>query len=186
MKLDYGSGRQPREGFLSSDFCGAPNYDYYIKDYVVLDAPSHSFDVIHCRNVIHHIPEADLSKLFNEFKRLLKDGGKLIISEPRKEFHKQNLILDIIWYRFLSYDRMIMLPKEYVDYKKHLTDFDMVESVDEFNNEVITYIRKCNHKWETYTVSTGYYSYDVEQAGYCTKCGYDTHGDYYMGRDVYE
>ena len=34
------------------------------------------------------------------------------------------------------------------------------------------------HKWEIYSVSTGYYSYDVEQAGYCTRCGEDTHGQY--------
>lgn len=34
------------------------------------------------------------------------------------------------------------------------------------------------HKWETYTVSTGYWGNDIEQAGYCTRCGYDTHGEY--------
>ncbi|WP_179215764.1 hypothetical protein [Paenibacillus sp. MY03] len=37
------------------------------------------------------------------------------------------------------------------------------------------------HDWTTYTVSTGYYSYDIEQAGYCERCGYDTHGDYDNG-----
>lgn len=143
MKLDYGSGRQPKEGFMSSDFCGAPNYDFYIQDYKVVGARDRSFDVIHVRNVIHHIPEKDLPILFAEFKRLLKHDGKLIISEPRKEFHKQNLILDIIWYRFLTYDRSIMLPpEEYVDYKQYLVDFDFVESVDEFNNEILTYKKK--------------------------------------------
>ena len=34
------------------------------------------------------------------------------------------------------------------------------------------------HKWETYTVSTGDWSYDIEQAGYCERCGHDTHGEY--------
>jgi len=33
------------------------------------------------------------------------------------------------------------------------------------------------HCWVSYTVSTGYWSYDIEQAGYCTRCGYDTHGE---------
>lgn len=137
MKLDYGSGRQPKEGFLTSDFCGAPNYDFYIKDYKVLDAKDHSFDVIHCRNVIHHIPEKELTKLFIEFKRLLKQDGQIIISEPRKEFHKQNLILDIIWYRFLVYDDKIMLPQKYVDYKQYLSDFEIVDCEYEYNNEII-------------------------------------------------
>lgn len=48
---------------------------------------------------------------------------------------------------------------------------------------MIKYIKRfiCKHKghkWTTYTVSTGYWSYDIEQAGYCTRCGYDTHGEY--------
>ena len=108
----------------------------------MLDAKSHSFNAIHCRNVIHHIPEKDLPKLFTEFKRLLKHDGELIISEPRKEFHVQNKILDIIWYRFLTYDDKIMTPLGYVDYKEYLVDFDIVDSVDEFNNEVITCKKK--------------------------------------------
>lgn len=142
MKLDYGSGRQPKQGFMSSDFCGSPNYDFYIRDYKVLDAKDHSFDVIHCRNVIHHIPEKDLPKLFAEFKRLLKHDGQLIISEPRKEFHEQNKFLDLIWYRFLTYDNKIMIPDEYVNYKQYLGDFDIMSTIDEYNNEIITFKQK--------------------------------------------
>jgi len=137
MKLDYGSGSQPKKGFKSSDFCGSPSYDYYIQDYVVLDALDNSCDIIHCRNVIHHIPEEDLPTLFNEFKRLLKKDGKLIISEPRKEFHKQNLFLDLLWYRFLTMNEKIMIPYRYVEYKKYLVDFELVKSYNEYNNEIL-------------------------------------------------
>lgn len=35
-----------------------------------------------------------------------------------------------------------------------------------------------DHDWITYAVSTGYWSYDIEQAGYCRRCGFDTHGEY--------
>ena len=146
MKLDYGSGRQPKQGFKSSDFCGSPNYDFYIENYKVLDTENNSCEVIHCRNVIHHIPKQDLHKLFDEFDRLLKEDGTLIISEPRKEFHKQNLILDIIWYRFLVHDDSIMIPYEYVDYKEYLLKkFEVVKIEDEFNNEIIT-LKKINVK----------------------------------------
>ena len=31
------------------------------------------------------------------------------------------------------------------------------------------------HDWEFYAYSTGYYSYDIEKAGHCKRCGYDTH-----------
>lgn len=140
--LDYGSGGNPKVGFKSSDFCGSPGYDYYIKDYKVLNAEDHSFDVIHCRNVIHHIPENDLPKLFSEFSRLLKEGGQLIISEPREEFHEQNKLLDIIWYRWINVNHDIMIPDKYVDYKKYLDKFEMVSSYNEFNNEIISYEKK--------------------------------------------
>ena len=33
------------------------------------------------------------------------------------------------------------------------------------------------HKWHIYAHSTGYYSYDIEQAGHCYICGADTHED---------
>ncbi len=142
MKLDYGSGSKPREGFKSSDFCGSPAFDFYIEDYRVLDLEDKTCSVIHCRNVIHHIPEKDLPILFGEFKRLLKDGGQLILSEPRKEFHLQNKILDIIWYRFLTYSPEIMIPDKYVDYKKYLSDFEVESVVDDNRNEVLTLKKK--------------------------------------------
>jgi len=30
------------------------------------------------------------------------------------------------------------------------------------------------HKWEIYEHRTGYWSYDIEMAGHCKRCGYDT------------
>ena len=143
MCLDYGSGRNIKKGFLSSDFTGSSIYDFYIKDYIVLEAPSNSFDIIHCRNVIHHIPEEDLIKVFSEFDRLLKKEGKLIIPEPLEKFHTENLILDIIWYRFLVQDFSIKLPnKKYVDFKKYLTNFRLECLENEYNNEILTYVKK--------------------------------------------
>ena len=41
--------------------------------------------------------------------------------------------------------------------------------------------KRKGHDWDKYTVSTGYYSYDIEQAGYCKRCGWDTHGEYEKG-----
>lgn len=31
------------------------------------------------------------------------------------------------------------------------------------------------HNFEVYTFQTGYWSYCIEQAGYCKRCGFDTH-----------
>lgn len=39
--------------------------------------------------------------------------------------------------------------------------------------------KRKGHKWDYYTVSTGQlHWHDIEQAGYCTRCGEDTHGQY--------
>lgn len=48
---------------------------------------------------------------------------------------------------------------------------------------MIKYIKRLickykGHDWDIYEVSTGYYSTDVEMAGYCVRCGEDTHGEY--------
>lgn len=155
-KLDYGSGRKSKKGFKTSDFSGLPGYDYFIKDYKVLDTEDHSFDVINCRNVIHHIPENDLSKLFNEFNRLLKEDGFLIISEPREDYHEQNKLLDTIWYRWITIDHSIMIPDKYVDYKKYLDKFEVVTSYNHINNEVIVLKKKIVakelHEYDTVAV----------------------------------
>jgi len=56
----------------------------------------------------------------------------------------------------------------------------VVFKVKEDINGFIQFANKliCKHKghdWETYAYSTGYYSYDVEQAGHCRRCHFDTH-----------
>lgn len=36
----------------------------------------------------------------------------------------------------------------------------------------------CKHKghnWDKYSFQTGYWSYDVEMAGECKRCGFNTH-----------
>lgn len=35
--------------------------------------------------------------------------------------------------------------------------------------------RRYGHDWETYAYTTGYFSYDIEQAGRCRRCHFDTH-----------
>lgn len=33
----------------------------------------------------------------------------------------------------------------------------------------------CDHDWSVYAYPTGPYPADIEMAGHCKKCGYDTH-----------
>lgn len=138
LRLDYGSGSKPKKGFKSSDFIGRPGFDYYIQNYKISEIEDQTVDEIHCRNVIHHIPENDLNLLFAEFERIIKPNGKIVISEPREEYFVQNKILDIIWYRWISTDYSIKLPENYyVNYKKYLKKFKQVKKYNDEKNEVI-------------------------------------------------
>lgn len=51
--------------------------------------------------------------------------------------------------------------------------------MEDFKKELSIVCEVVGHDYDTYTVSTGYWSYDIEQAGYCIRCGYDTHGEYF-------
>ena len=52
----------------------------YVGDIANIDAPDCSFDFILCTEVFEHIPRPDLA--INEFSRLLKTGGELVITAP--------------------------------------------------------------------------------------------------------
>ena len=45
------------------------------------------------------------------------------------------------------------------------------------NSELIC--DKEGHDWEFYVVTTGIGTNDIEQAGYCRRCHYDTHDMYH-------
>jgi len=49
-------------------------------DIVAIPEPNNSFDVILCSEVFEHLPDA--LQALDEFKRLLKPGGKLILTAP--------------------------------------------------------------------------------------------------------
>jgi 2-polyprenyl-3-methyl-5-hydroxy-6-metoxy-1,4-benzoquinol methylase len=58
-----------------------------------LDAPDEHYDVVFCGETIEHLD--DPSILFNEAYKMLKKGGKLIITTPREEHIKSD---EHVWY----------------------------------------------------------------------------------------
>jgi ubiquinone/menaquinone biosynthesis C-methylase UbiE len=46
-----------------------------------------SFDKIACVLTLHTIERSSRQKLLNELHRVLKDGGKIVLANPSKEFH---------------------------------------------------------------------------------------------------
>ena len=71
---------EPSDGFKSTTLNGIP-VDY-LKPSASGDIPfeTDSLDLITCFGVLHHIP--NVSKLVNEFHRVLKPGGYVLVREP--------------------------------------------------------------------------------------------------------
>jgi ubiquinone biosynthesis O-methyltransferase len=62
-----------------------------VGDVTALDFPDCHFDKVLCSEVIEHVP--DVNKAFVEMRRVLKPGGRLVISTPNK----------VSWYGFERY-----------------------------------------------------------------------------------
>ena len=94
--LDVGAGSCPYRQYFShcnyktQDFSelspdqlrGRTGYDKidYICDATQIPVKSAGFDVILCTEVLEHVPEP--IKVINEFSRILKSGGKLLLTAP--------------------------------------------------------------------------------------------------------
>ncbi len=55
--------------------------------------PDRSYDIVVCLQVLEHLPEADVAAALLEFRRVLKPGGRLIVSVPsiHRPFSKAHL-----------------------------------------------------------------------------------------------
>lgn len=102
--LDAGAGELKNRqhcghlDYVSQDFCqyqgaekgaldeGLQSKDWdttridLVSDITAIPAPDASFDAILCSEVLEHVPEP--THALNEFSRLLKPGGKLILTAP--------------------------------------------------------------------------------------------------------
>lgn len=107
LKIDFGSGYHPKRNYKTLDF----NYgcDYYSLD----ELDDNSVDEFRLRNVIHHI--YDLNGLFEKIYKKLKPDGVLNIIDCRKEYFKNNVLLDKIWYRYIFNRNDIYISNEYID-----------------------------------------------------------------------
>jgi len=139
MKLDYGSGYNPKEGYKTSDFTGNPMLDYHIHDLRV-NCQSELFDEVHCRNVIHHVRPEKLPKLFEEFIRILKVDGRLTLSDPSEDNFHSNKCLDVLWYRFVIPRPDIYIGNKYIDFKEHIPkNFRKTKEFRDHSNVVMIY-----------------------------------------------
>lgn len=59
-----------------------PNYRFYRLEGKLLPIPDHHVDYIFIISVLHHIAEEELMEFLQEFHRILKPGGQILVMEP--------------------------------------------------------------------------------------------------------
>lgn len=116
LKIDFGSGYNPHKEYKTCDITFLPTLDYVfnICDYTITDLKENTVDEFYLRNVVHHIK--DLDSTFKMLYKYLKPNGIIKIIDTRKEYFMQNIILDIIWYRYVIPRYEIWFSTKYRNY----------------------------------------------------------------------
>lgn len=125
LKIDFGSGYNPNKDYKICDITYLPNLDYVYdqENNVIIGCEKVSVDEFYLRNVVHHIP--DMERTFKCLLKYLKDDGEIKIIDVRKEYFKQNVILDTLWYRYVIPRYEVWFSNYYRDYFKVLESLGM-------------------------------------------------------------
>ncbi len=134
LKIDFGSGYNPKKGYKSCDITNLPNLDYVYceESNEIIDCKENSVDEFYLRNVVHHLPS--IEKTISCLYRYLKKDGIVRIIDVRKEYYQKNVILDIIWYRYVIPRYEVYFSKVYRDYFKILKKLNFI-LIDKYYDE---------------------------------------------------
>ena len=135
LKIDFGSGYNPNNGDKTCDITFLPTLDYVfnIENYTITDLAENMVDEFYLRNVVHHIEDLDLT--FKMLYKYLKPNGIIKIIDVRKEYFRQNVILDIIWYRYVIPRYNVWFSRYYRNYFDILEQLKLTLIHKEYNNE---------------------------------------------------
>src|SRR6185295_3202607 len=78
-KLNFGCGKDKREGYLNVDVDSACVPDMLIQDGDYSGIPRRHFEEVLAKDVLEHIPRAETLAALLDFSDFLVDGGKLIL-----------------------------------------------------------------------------------------------------------
>lgn len=135
LKIDFGSGYHPNPDYKICDITYLPNLDYVYdqEDNVIIGCKFNSVDEFYLRNVVHHLP--DIQRTFECLLRYLKEDGEIRIIDVRRECYSVNVILDIIWYRYVIPRYEVWFSKSYRDYGSILEQLGMQKISEEIDAE---------------------------------------------------
>lgn len=100
IKIDFGSGYNPKEGYKTCDITYSPYLDYVYdrKTNKIIDLEENSVSEFYLKNVLHH---CNIEKVAECLFQYLKQNGIITIIEPLPEKYESNRCLDIYWYRYI-------------------------------------------------------------------------------------
>ena len=134
MKLDVGSGYNPRKGYATCDVNYGCTYEK------LSDVPDNCVYKMQIRNVVHHVE--NISSFAKEVFYKMRNNGRLVITECRKEFYDINFFLDHLWYRGVVKTNIFISPT----YRDYLKEFEhsglVVIRTEKIKEKEITTLKK--------------------------------------------
>ena len=99
MRINLGSGERPLEGWVNVDALpDAPGVDVVTDILETLPFDSGSADVLYASHLLEHVPTDEVPRVLAEWRRVLRDGGVLMVAVPDLEVIARMLIERAGWF----------------------------------------------------------------------------------------
>jgi predicted SAM-dependent methyltransferase len=99
LRINLGSGTLPIAGFTNVDILpDAPGVDVVADISQPLPFADRSADMIYAAHVLEHFPTDDVPRLLADWRRVLRDGGELLIAVPDLDVIARTLIDRSGWF----------------------------------------------------------------------------------------
>jgi predicted SAM-dependent methyltransferase len=99
LRLNLGSGRAPIAGFVNVDILpDEPGVDVVADIAEPLPFEDGAVDLIYASHVLEHFPHDDVPRILSQWRKVLRDGGELLIGVPDLDVIAHQLIQRRGWF----------------------------------------------------------------------------------------
>ncbi len=98
VRINLGSGRRPLAGFVNVDLLEGPGVDLLADVSGPLPFEDGGADLVYASHVLEHLPTARVPEVLREWRRVLVDGGRLLVAVPDLERIAQLLVSRSGWF----------------------------------------------------------------------------------------
>jgi predicted SAM-dependent methyltransferase len=99
LKLNLGSGDAPLPGFTNVDALpDAPGVDVVANLFEPLPFADGTAELIYASHVLEHLPYPDVPRILADWRRVLRDGGRLLVAVPDLDVVAEQLVRRRGWF----------------------------------------------------------------------------------------